>query len=64
MRKLLGSLAVIAALAFGASAFACDMHQAASSDGQTVATATVPPAAGSGTTTTTTPKSTEPNTGG
>ena len=64
MRKLLGSLAAIAVLAFGASAFACDMHQAASSDGQTVATATLPPATGGGTTTTTTPKSTEPNTGG
>jgi hypothetical protein len=64
MRKLLGSFTIIAALALSASAFACDMHQAASSDGQTVATAAVPPAAGSGTTTTTTPKSTESNTGG
>jgi hypothetical protein len=64
MRKLLGSMAMIAAVALGTSAFACDMHQAASTDGQTVATATVPPAAGSGTTTTTTPKSTESNTGG
>jgi hypothetical protein len=64
MRKLIGSLAMIAALALGTSAFACDMHQAASGDGQTVATAAVPLAAGSGTTTTTTPKSTESNTGG
>jgi hypothetical protein len=64
MRKLLGSLTVIAALALGGSAFACDMHQSASTDGQTVATASVPPATGSGTTTTTTPKSTQPNTGG
>ena len=64
MRKLLGSLAMVAALALSASAFACDMHQAASGDGQTVATAAVPPAAGSGTTTATTPKSTESNTGG
>ena len=64
MRKLPGLMAMIAAIGLGASAFACDMHQAASTDGQTVAAATVPPAAGSGTTTTTTPKSTEPNTGG
>ena len=65
MRKLLSSLAVIAALALGASAFACDMHQSASTDGQTVAAATVPPATGSSTTTTTTtPKTTQPNTGG
>jgi hypothetical protein len=64
MRKLLGSLTIIGAASLGASAFACDMHQAASTDGRTVATATVPPAAGDGTTTTTTPKSTEPNIGG
>ena len=64
MRKLLGSFTISAALALSASAFACDMHQAASGDGQTVATAAVPPAAGSGTTTATTPKSTESNTGG
>lgn len=62
MPKLLGSLAMIAALALGGSAFAC-MDQSASMDGQTVATATVPPATGSGTTTTT-PKTTQPNTGG
>ena len=64
MPKLLGPWAVIAALVFGAPAIACDMHQAASSDSQTVATASVPPANASGMTTTTTPKSTQPDTGG
>ena len=64
MPKLLGPVTLIAVLAVGGSAFACDMHQSASADGQSVASATVPPANGSGTTTTTTPKTTEPNSGG
>jgi len=63
MRRFVNSLTVIALLVSGASAFACDMHRAAATDGQTVATATVT-AAGSGTTTTSTPKTTESNTGG
>ena len=63
MRKLLGSMAMIAAATLGASAFACDMHRAAATGGQTVAAAAVT-AAGSGTTITSTPKTTESNTGG
>lgn len=62
MPKLLGPLAVIAGLVYGASAFACDMHQAASADSQTAAAASVPPANADGTTTT--PKTTQPNSGG
>ncbi len=65
MPKLLGPVTLIAMLALGGPAFACDKHQSASADGQSVASATVPPANGSGTTTTTTtPKTTEPNSGG
>jgi hypothetical protein len=63
MRKLIGSLTVIAALASAGPAFACSMHQqSASSDQQTVASAAAneTPA----TTTTTTPKTPEASIGG
>jgi hypothetical protein len=39
MRKLIGSLAVIAAVAMAGSAVACSVHQSASNDQQTVASA-------------------------
>ena len=42
MRKLIGSLTVIAVLAMAGSAVACSMRQSASSDQQTVASAAAP----------------------
>ena len=57
MRKLIGSLAVIAAVAMAGSAVACSVHQSASSDQQTVASAAAPA-------TTTTTKTPEASIGG
>jgi hypothetical protein len=64
MQKLLGSLALTAALAFAGGSFACPMGKTASAD-PTMVTAQAPsqstaPAAG----TTTTPKTPQANSGG
>ena len=58
MRKLIGSLTVIAVLAVAGSAIACSYHQSASNDQQTVASAAAPgqTAAPATTTTTKTPE--------
>jgi len=57
MRKLIGSLTVIAVLAVAGPAVACSMRQSASSDQQTVASAAAPA-------TTTTTKTPEASLGG
>ena len=54
MRKLIGSLTVIAVLAVAGSAVACSMRQSASSDQQTVASAAAPGQTAAPATTTTT----------
>ena len=54
MRKLIGSLTVIAVLAMAGSAVACSMHQSASNDQQTVASAAAPNQTAAPATTTTT----------
>ena len=65
MRKLIGSLTVIATLALAGSAFACSMHQqSASNDPQTVASAATANQTPVPATTTTTPKTPEASTGG
>ena len=54
MRKLIGSLTVIAVLAVAGSAIACSYHQSASNDQQTVASAAAPGQTAAPATTTTT----------
>ena len=54
MRKLIGSLTVIAVLAMAGSAIACSYHQSASNDQQTVASAAAPGQTAAPATTTTT----------